>query len=286
MKVLLAAVCAGALLAPGASSALAKTSAKTAHAKPAHAKATSVFDAPLKTLKVTLAANEVGAKPKVTCSIYPHFMVKQVDEGEVGAAQLSIIPLAPGAKPVCQRKNIPGEKVVDPKEWTGYADGVKGDYVFFSADDGVNGGLGFAIVAAGTGKKLFDDSAVGKLKGVTLAGDVLTVRYARSYSAECSVPHEGASCWSKIATATSETSAKQPDCDAGYRKAKNEMAKGRCEADRKAGPACMTAALKELDRQRWNEAPTVIVYDAETVLQAGKTATRPLGPPTACHPSD
>ncbi|HKX07971.1 MAG TPA: hypothetical protein VJN67_07240 [Stellaceae bacterium] len=285
MKAVLAAVCAGALLASGATSALAKTSAtKAAHAKPA--KIASVYDAPLKTLKVTLPANEVGAKPKVTCSIYAHFMVKQVDEGEVGAAQLSIVPLAPGAKPVCQRKNIPGEKVVDPKDWSGYADGVKGDYVFFSADDGVNGGLGFAIVAAGTGKKLFEDSAVGKLKAVTLAGDVLTVRYARSYSAECSVPHDGTSCWSKIATTTGETSAKQPDCDAGYLKAKNEMAKGRCEANKKAGPACMTAALKELDRQRWNEAPTVIVYDAETVLKGGSATTRPLGAPTACHPSD
>ena len=284
MKALLAAVCAGALLAPGATSALAKTTA--AKPAPAKAKTASVFDAPLKTLKVTLPANEVGAKPKVTCSIYAHFMVKQVDEGEVGAAQLSIVPLAPGAKPVCQRKNVPGEKVVDPKDWSGYADGVKGDYVFFSADDGVNGGLGFAIVAAGTGKKLFDDSAVGKLKAVTLAGDALTLRYARSYSAECSVPHDGANCWSKIATATGETSAKQPDCDAGYLKAKNEMAKGRCEANNKAGPACMTAALKELDRQRWNEAPTVIVYDAETVLKGGSATTRPLGAPTACHPSD
>jgi len=115
---------------------------------------------------------------------------------------------------------------------------------------------------------------------------VLTVRYARSYSGECSVPHDGAGCWSKIATATGQTSAKQPDCDAGYLKAKNEMAKARCEANRKAGPACMTAALKELDRQRWNEAPTVIVYDAETVLKAGSATTRPLGAPAACHPSD
>jgi hypothetical protein len=282
MRVLLATICVGALLAPGATSALAKSTA----AKRAPAKTVSVFDAPLKTQKVTLPANEFGFKPKLTCSIYAHFMVKQVDDGEVGAGQLSIIPLAPGAKPVCQRKNVTGEKVVDPKDWSGYVDGVKGDYVFFSADDGVNGGLGFAIVAAGTGKKLFEDSAVGKLKSVTLAGDVLTMRYARSYSGECSVPHDGAACWSKIATATGETSAKQPDCTAGYLKAKNEMAKGRCEADKKPGPTCMAAALKELDRQRWNEAPTVIVYDAETVLSAASATTRPLGAPSACHPSD
>ena len=281
MKALLAAICVGALLAPGAASA------KTATAKPAAAKPVpSVFDPPAKTQKLTLPANEVGAKPKLTCSFYPHFMVKQVDEGEVGAAQLSIVPLAPGAKPVCQRKNVPGEKVVNPSDWSGYFKGVKGDYVFFDADDGVNGGLGFAVVAAATGKKLFDDSTVGNLKSVTVSGNGLTIRYARSYSGECSVPHDGASCWTKIAAATGETGAKQPDCAAGYLKAKNEMAKGRCEADRKPGPACMAAALKELDRQRWNEAPTVIVYDAETSLTSGGATTRPLSAPSACHPSD
>ncbi len=283
MKVLLAAICVGALLTSGGTLALAKTTtAKPARAKPAP----SVFDRPIKTQKLVLPANEVGYKPKLTCSTYAHFMVKQVDEGEVGAAQLSIIPLAAGAKPLCQRKNVPGEKVVSPKDWSGYFKGVKGDYVFFDADDGVNGGLGFAIVAAGTGKKLFDDSAVGNLKSVTLNGDALTIRYARSYSGECSVGHDGAACWSKIAAATGETSAKQPDCAAGYLKAKNEMAKGRCQADKKPGAACMAAALKELDRQRWDEAPTVIVYDAETSLTASGATTRPLGAPSVCHPSD
>jgi len=289
MKGLLAAICVGALLAPGATSASTKASsakpraAKHAPAKPA---APSLFDRPIKTQTLTLPANQDGNKPKVTCTIYAHFMVKQVDEGEVGAAQLSIVPLAAGAKPVCQRKNMPGEKVVNPSDWSGYVKGVKGDYVFFDADDGVNGGLGFAIVAAGTAKKLFDDSAVGNLKAVTLAGDILTIRYARSFAGDCSVPHEGVQCWSKIAAAAGQTGAKQPDCAAGYLKAKNEMAKGRCEADRKSGPACMASALKELDRQKWDEAPSVIVYDAETVVRSGGATTRPLGAPTACHPSD
>ncbi len=291
MRAVLAAICAGALLLPGATSTIAKTahskSVPAKPAKPAKAKpAPSVFDAPIKTMKLTLPANQDGTKPKLTCSIYAHFMVKQVDEGEVGAAQLSIVPLAAGAKSVCQRKNVPGEKVVNPGDWSGYVKGVKGNYVFFDADDGVNGGLGFAIVAAGTAKKLFEDSAVGNLKSVTLSGDQLTIRYARSFSGDCSVLQEGATCWGKIAAASQETGAKQPDCAAGYLKAKNDMAKGRCEADRKAGPACMAAALKELDRQKWNEAPTVIVYEAETVLGPSGATTRPLGAPTACHPSD
>src|SRR5262245_23238345 len=123
MKALLAGLCVAGLLAPAAWAA-----------KPAD----SAFDPPLKTQKLTLPANEVGYKPKLTCRYYARFMVKEVDEGEVGAAQLSIVPIAAASKPACQRKNVAGEKVVNPKDWSGYFKGVKGDYVFFDADDGVN----------------------------------------------------------------------------------------------------------------------------------------------------
>ncbi|HKF70347.1 MAG TPA: hypothetical protein VKB68_01255 [Stellaceae bacterium] len=271
MKALLAGLCIVGLLAPAAWAA-----------KPV----ASVFDPPLKTQKLTLPANEVGHKPKLTCRYFAHFMVKEIDEGEVGAAQLSIVPIGGGAKPACQRKNVAGEKVVDPRDWSGYFKGVKGDYVLFDADDGVNGGLGFAIVAAATGKKLFEDSALGNLKSVALNGSALIIRYARSYSGDCSVPHDGATCWTKIATAAAMGAAPQPDCAAGYLKAKNDMAKGRCQADKKPGPACIAAALRELDKQRWNEAPSVIVYDAETVLKTEGATVRPVGPVRACHPSD
>ena len=287
MRALVGAFCIAALLAPGASAALAKTThAKSPPKKSVPAKP-SIFDPPLQIQKRTLPTGKDRSKNIITCRYYTHFMVKEVDEGEVGATQLSVVPISTGAgKPPCQRQNLAAEKVVNPSAWTGYFKGVKGDYVLFDADDGVNGGLGFAVVTAGDAKKRFDDSAVGNLKSAKLDGNALALRYARSYSSECSVPKEGAACWSKIAAATGETGAKQPDCAAGYLKAKNEMAKGRCQADRKSGPTCMAAALKELDRQRWNEAPTVIVYDAEAVIRPDGASTRPLSAPTACHPSD
>src|SRR5579883_2345248 len=183
MRALVAGFCAVVLLSPAAMAA----ATKTAHHKAAPAKS-SLFDAPLQTLTRTLPAAKGHNKTVITCRYYAHFMVKQVDEGEVGAAQLSIVPLGGSAKPACQRPNVASEKVVSPRDWSGYFKGVKGDYVLFDADDGVNGGLGFAVIAAATAKKRFEDSAVGALKGVALAGDVLTLRYARSYSAECSVP--------------------------------------------------------------------------------------------------
>lgn len=280
MKALLAVLCVGALTAPG-------IGALTAPAAQAARATSSLFDAPLQTQKRKLPAVKGTPKTVLTCRYYARFMIKEVDDGEVGAAQISILPSDGGVpKPVCQRKNVPSEKVVSAKDWSGYVKGVKGDYVFLDAEDGVNGGLGFAVFAAGSAKKLFEDSAVGNLKSVALAGKLLTVRYARSYSGDCSVPHDGAGCWSKIAVATGVRAAPQPDCAAGYLRAKNEMAKGRCDAEKKSGPACLASAMKELDRQRWNEAPSVVVYDAETVLGPDGASTKPLAPVRACHPSD
>ena len=271
MKVLWWVICVGALLAP--------TPATWAKA--------SLFDPPLQTQKRALPRVKDTPKTILTCRYYAHFMVKEVNDGEVGAAQISIVPIDAGAsRPACQRQNALSEKIVNGNDWTGYVKGVKGDYVFLDADDGVNGGLGFAVFAAGNAKKLFDDSAVGNLRSVALEGKVLTVRYARSYSADCSVPHDGTGCWTKIAGATGHTGSKQPDCAAGYLKAKNEMAKGRCEADKKSGAACLASALKELDRQRWDEAPSVVVYDAETVLRPEGVSTKPLAGVRTCHPSD
>ena len=271
MKVLWAMLCASALLAPAATE-----SAKGA-----------LLDPPLETQRRALPAVKDMPKAVLTCRYYAHFMVKEIDEGEVGAAQISIVPRGGGApKPTCQRQNVPSEKVVSAEDWSGYVKGVKGGYVFLDADDGVNGGLGFAVFAADSAKKLFDDSAVGDLKSVTIEGEELTLRYARSYSGDCSVPHDGVSCWSKFAEATGVDAAPPPDCAAGYLKAKNEMAKGRCEADKKPGPACLASALEELDRQHWDEAPSVFVYDAETVLKHDGASTKPLAAVSACHPSD
>ncbi len=259
-----------ALLAPPASAATAPS---------------TVFDAPTDTKTMTLPAAKGAAQTKLTCSYYAHFMVKEVDEGEVGAAQLSIVPGDATHKPVCQRKNVAGEKIVKADDWGGYLKGVKGDDVFFDAEDGVNGALGFAVFDS-TAKKLFEDSALGGFHSLALDGATLTMRYQRSVAGACSVMKDGPACWAKIAAATHVAASPAPDCAAGYLKAKTEMAKGRCDADKTPTPACIAAALKELDAQRWNESPSVIEYEAQTILAAGHATTTALGPALTCHPAD
>jgi hypothetical protein len=271
-KTLLPALLLGAALAPSAASAAATP---------------SLFDPPLETKTILLPPSATAAKTKLTCRYYQRFMVKEIDEGEVGAAQLSMVPIMAGsAKPACQRANVAAEKIADPSAWDGYFKGVKGDYVFLDAADGVNGALGFAVITASDAHKIFDDTALGAFESLTLAGSTMTMRYKRSVEGSCSVPHDGASCWSKIAAATGLPESKAPDCAAGYLKAKTEMAKGHCEAAKKSDKACIAAALKELDAQRWDEAPTVVVYAAETSIGPDAPSIKPVGPALACQPSD
>jgi hypothetical protein len=248
--------------------------------------AESVFDKALDIQKRTLPASGEAPEAKLTCFYYPNFVAKQLDSGEIGA-ELSITSIDAGQpKPPCRRQKLPAEKAINPTDWGGYFKGAKGDYAFFDAEDGVNGGLGFAVFCAGTVKKLFEDSALGGLHALTLDGDTLTLRYTRSFAGKCSVLKAGAGCWNEIAAAAGLDPNTEPDCITAYHDAKIAMAKGRCEADGKKGPACMTAALKELDAQHWNDTPSVITYEAETVLGSGQPVTKPLGGAVACHPSD
>src|SRR5262245_18520013 len=85
--------------------------------------AESVFDKPSDTKSETFPETKDAGKAVLTCNYYPHFMVKQIDEGDVGASQLSIIPAAGGVKPPCQRDNLPAEKIVQPDDWGGYFKG-------------------------------------------------------------------------------------------------------------------------------------------------------------------
>ncbi len=127
----------------------------------AGAMAADVFDKPLDKQVVKLPADSDNpqAKPKRSCFTYPGFMVKEVDLGEVGADELSITPISKGGqKPFCGAKTA-NEIVIKGDDWSGYFEGVKGDFVFFTAEEGVNGGMLFAVFSGGNGKKLFEELA-------------------------------------------------------------------------------------------------------------------------------
>jgi hypothetical protein len=95
---------------------------------------------------------------KLSCYLYATFMVKQYDEGEKGSECLAIAPIDGRVRPPCALSHGASEKVIAPSEWTGYFMGAKGSLAFFSAEDGFNAGLPFAVYDSKTGTKVFEDS--------------------------------------------------------------------------------------------------------------------------------
>lgn len=222
------------------------------------------FDKPLTTKTVDLGPSKYtsGAHAKIRCYYFPGFMVREIDQGEKGAAELAIIR-SNRITPKCNQAKYKSETVVNADEWSGYFKGVKDNLVFFDADDGWNGGMGFAVYEARTGKKLFSDSAVGPLSFLDRADKTVTIKYERIIEAEC-VIQKAPSCWQKTRKDLGLEIA-APDCKAGYEKSAQALARGRCEAQNTASLECMEKEIA-LARKQTDDSPSVIAYPVEVVL--------------------
>ena len=246
---------------------------------------TASFDKPQFTKTVALGPSKStpGARAKVTCYFFTNFMIKEVDMAEKGATRLAIVP-GKIKDHTCSRLRDEGEKEINSDDWTGYFKGVKGDLVFFDADDGVNGGMGFAVFSAKTAKKIFDDVALGPLQLSTREDKAVTLTYTRLVEGECVIPKEQAACWDKIKQKFALDRAAAPDCKAGYEKSAQEMAKGRCQAQKADSPDCLAKEIT-LARQQASDSPSVISYPVEVVLSP-EPAIRPANGNVGCWPAD
>jgi hypothetical protein len=243
------------------------------------------FDQPVfkKTVDLGPSKSSSGARAKVTCYFFSSFMVKEVDMAEKGAARLAIVP-GKIKDHTCTRLLDGGEKEINSDEWSGYFKGVKGDLVFFDADDGVNGGMGFAVFNAKTGKKVFDDVALGPLQLSAREDKAVVLAYTRVVEGECVIPKEQPACWDKIKQKLALENASAPDCNAGYEKSAQEMAKGRCQAQKADNPQCLSKEIT-LARQQANDSPSVISYPVE-VLLGTEAVIKPANGNVLCWPAD
>jgi hypothetical protein len=247
------------------------------------------FDKPLSKKTVELGPSSAFSqnRAKITCYWFAHFMVKEVDLGEKGAWRLAIVHGSKKSVPDCTRLREKGEIVVNPDDWSGYFKGVKGNLVFFYADDGWNGGMGFAVYDARTGKKIFEDVASGDLEfsdTPAKTNDAETaVHYSRLVDGGCVVPKEADACWDKIKQRFALTSA-APDCKAGYENSAQVLAKGRCQAQNSDNPECVAKEIV-LARKQTGDANSVIAYPVEAVFSANPTV-RPIAGDLRCWPSD
>jgi tetratricopeptide (TPR) repeat protein len=226
------------------------------------------FDRPLSKKVIMLPANPASpqAKPALSCFYYPNFMVKEIDLGELGAWQLSIIPASRNYKETaCRRQNIQSERVIDSDPdsgWSGYFRGVKGNYVFFDAEDGWEGGMPFAIYDGINGQKIFHDAIQGDFQGLLFRPTSITMKYKRIYLSPCSMRADETGCWQKIQQETGLLNATAPDCRQAYRDALDaEIARRPSEAEK--------ARTQEII-----EDPTVLKYTVNVEIENGqKTIT-------------
>jgi hypothetical protein len=64
------------------------------------------------------------------------------------------------------------------------------------------------------------------------------------------------------------------------------MARSRCAAQTSRQSDCVGRQLTALDEQKWNETPTVIVYEVEVHLSREQPVIARRSDALGCHPSD
>lgn len=244
------------------------------------------FDTPRnkKTVDIGRSPARTDTRARVNCYFFSRFMVKEVDLGEKGADRLSIVPISRGVLPRCTRTRSKMEKVINPSEWGGYFKGVKGDLVFFDADDGLNGGMPFAVYNSRTGKKIFEDNVLGDFTFGEASSGAIVLRYTRVLETKCVVPRDADTCWPQIQKSIGLENVSMPDCKQGYEKSDQDMAKGRCQAQNADNPDCAAKKLP-LARDQANSAVSVIAYPVEVVLDY-HPAVKPLSGILQCWPAD
>jgi hypothetical protein len=186
------------------------------------------FDKPLEQKVVDLGRSknlmpDSKEQIQLTCSYYPHFMVKELgDPGLKGSVFVSITPTDPRQLPPCTRTHGPEEEVIaaqDQSHWFGRFGGVKRNLIFLYAADGdVDGGIRFAAFDPKTTKKVFEDSVKlseggdNDLHFAPSSDTQITLLYSRVVMGDCSVPAGGNTCWSRIEQKAGLKDAPLPRC--------------------------------------------------------------------------
>jgi hypothetical protein len=257
-------------------------------AVPALGLASGPFDSPLKVRNVRLDADPQNPKARrqVTCFYYRSIVIKQVEYGEVGADRLALLPVLSRNATQCRENREALEYIIPADTWSGYFKGVKADYAFFDAPDGVNGGLGFMVLRLYDRKSVLEDVAQHGIKSIEYEEGTLRLRYQRVYAGNCSILTAGEPCRDALIRDIGVSAGSLSICLQGYRAAREAMAKGRCAAQANRQKDCLQKESDRLGEQKWDEAPTVIVYEAEVTFKDGTLVTTPRSDALACHPSD
>lgn len=205
--------------------------------------ALAAFDAPIEVKTVALE----GVRT-LRCWRYPGVLVKQVDAQQKGAERLSFVAFRETA-PTCERAAAASEKVLD--DWHGAFAGALGTLLVFDGDDGWNGGIGFAVYDAATGRQVFTDARLGELSS---KDD--TLLYKRVVALDCNASATKR-CAAKAKTLAATTQDLMAVCKKGYTKwlddFQAEIAAMPCDA------VCKRERKAQLDSFRGSD--SVLAFD-------------------------
>jgi len=194
---------------------------------------------------------------KLTCTYYPTFMVKQLeDTSSEGALGFAIVKVRPGHVSACVKAQGLDEKTF-AKKWCGYFSGVKRGLVFLDGCDGFSGGISFAAFDSKSGTEVFEDlisTKDGDIDFVRISQTQLALRYTRVFIGDCSVPKQGQACWSRFRKQSGLETAPMPKCS-------------------------------DYEGPEVGIANSVIAYPVEASLFP-KPSVKALSNPTQCWPSD
>jgi hypothetical protein len=231
----------------------------------------SAVDRPLAVKHVDLGPSPYskGERSRLTCTMYPGLMVKEVDRRQEGDDRIAFVTLPQGAAiPPCALPPARSERAIG-SDWSGYLLGVKNGVVLVSAADGENGAIGVALYDPVTARQLFIADVTGGIVFPASEPNTLLMNYQRTFVADCSIPAKGVACWRAIAARNGLGAIAMPDCDAAYAAGAEAMAQARCELAKGNRASCLAAERARLMAQYQDDPSVIGVAVQATVTVAG-----------------
>ncbi|MDD4616868.1 MAG: hypothetical protein PHW76_07150 [Alphaproteobacteria bacterium] len=241
------------------------------------------FDQPLEVATVGPDENMSGDNPRVVCSTYPKFMIKDYNTADKGDS-IAVVSLPKSGKALpCRQKTQAneftfGRSVNGEPEDISWFLGVKENAIFLSAIGEYAGkGMGLEIYDFGKRRIIFKDQGK-EVTGVERSGTSLKFKYRRVYFADCTMVGDGAdACWAKVKKATGLTDAEKPNCREYY-----DLEAQWLKNDGHTDGEIDQQISEEMKRDA--DAPYYLEFDAEAVVDGDRQIITPLPGKIECLP--
>jgi hypothetical protein len=137
---------------------------------------------------------------KLSCFVFPQYVVLELDEGQKGASELIVRPRSKGTSVSELCKKASSSKSILLKNVSGYFLGASGRYIFEISADSFGVLMGMTVYDAFTGKTMLDTEFNEKNKQFLIerSKDKVSVTYYQRLKVSCFPTHQNGACWKRI----------------------------------------------------------------------------------------